>query len=159
MLIQVDGKIIVNADYVDNGLTQPFNNSVLARCNPVGTLDSTFGSVAPGITVNSGLAGASGEAIALQGDGKIVAVGTATGASQSGPEIIRYTADSPISDPNQRFLTQVYLDLLQRRSIQADLLPGAAPSLQGRHAPRLWPTLRTALSTTYWKSSIFMAYC
>jgi len=114
VLIQVDGKIIVDADYVDNGLTQPFNNSVLARCNPVGTLDSTFGSVAPGITVNSGLAGASGEAIALQGDGKIVAVGTATGASQSGPEIIRYTADSPISDPNQRFLTQVYLDLLQR---------------------------------------------
>jgi len=114
VLIQVDGKIVVDTDYIDTALTQPFNNSLLVRCNPNGTLDSTFGSVAPGVTVNNGLAGASGGAIAMQSDGKIVAVGTATGASQSGPMMIRYTADSPISDPNQRFLTQVYLDLLQR---------------------------------------------
>src|SRR5262249_23012791 len=49
---------------------------------------------------------------ALQADGKIVAAGT--GGFQAGFSVVRYTADAAITDLNTHFVTQVYLDLLQR---------------------------------------------
>src|SRR5262249_22662569 len=54
---------------------------------------------------------------ALQADGKIVVVGGASnpmGGAGGAIYVARFTADPPISDANQRFLSQVYLDLLQR---------------------------------------------
>jgi len=112
VLIQGDGKILVDGNFVYTGFTQSFHVFLLARCNPNGTLDPTFGNSGPGVTTSESDQGGD---IALQSDGKIVSVDVLTYVgSQPMPSVDRLTADPPISDPNQRFLAQVYLDLLQR---------------------------------------------
>ena len=85
--------------------------SVLIRYNPNGSVDTTFG--VNGLVITS--SGSIVADLALQTDGKIVTVGSiVAGPGSTAFAITRYTADTAISDPNQRFLSQVYLDLLQR---------------------------------------------
>ncbi len=103
LLIQPDGKTITVRTNGDAG-----NNLQVIRTNPDGALDATFGT-GGATTTPIGFA----EGAALQPDGEIVAVSfssTSPGSILS----VRYTADPPIADANQRFLSQVYLDLLQR---------------------------------------------
>jgi uncharacterized delta-60 repeat protein len=117
VLIQSDGKIVAagSAAPAENG--QP--SFALVRYNPDGAVDTTFGNQNDGQTIipNTGGTGANGAA--LQADGKIIAVGTflvpnGAGGGVNAFDVTRFTADPPISDPDQRFLSQVYLDLLQR---------------------------------------------
>ncbi|HWX39880.1 MAG TPA: delta-60 repeat domain-containing protein, partial [Blastocatellia bacterium] len=81
--IQTDGKIVAGGETDHNGRTM---DAALARYNPDGSLDATFGSGGKVITANTqGL-----DVIAIQSDGKIVA------ASQR--ELLRYTTDGSL-DP------------------------------------------------------------
>jgi hypothetical protein len=52
--------------------------------------------------------------VALQADGRIVVAGTADVLQIPGVGVARFLNDSPITDANQRFVTHVYLDLLER---------------------------------------------
>jgi uncharacterized delta-60 repeat protein len=82
--IQTDGKIVAGGETDHNGRTM---DAALARYNPDGSLDATFGSGGKVITANTqGL-----DVIAIQSDGKIVA------ASQR--ELLRYTTDGSL-DPS-----------------------------------------------------------
>jgi uncharacterized delta-60 repeat protein len=79
--IQADGKIAAGGETDHNGRTM---DAALARYNPDGSLDATFGSGGKVITTNTlGL-----DVIAIQSDGKIVA------ASQR--ELLRYTTDGSL---------------------------------------------------------------
>jgi uncharacterized delta-60 repeat protein len=103
--VQSDGRIVV-AGEVSDGFG-------LIRLNPNGSVDTTFGDDGYVITqFGSDLAPATD--LALQPDGKILVVGENLSGNPPPGLLVRYTADPPITDPNQRFLTQVYLDLLQR---------------------------------------------
>ncbi len=106
VLVQPDDKIVAVGNVVGAAGRTFFG---LVRYDPNGTLDASFGS-SPGQTLTLGN-GANGAA--LRTDGRIVAVG---GQIAGDFFLVQsYTADPPISDANQRFLTQVYLDLLQRQ--------------------------------------------
>jgi hypothetical protein len=66
------------------------------------------------VTTAFGATQATANSVALQPDGKIVAAGfTQTGSNRTFA-VARYLGDTPIADPNQRFLNHVYLDLLGR---------------------------------------------
>jgi uncharacterized delta-60 repeat protein len=75
LAIQADGKVVVvgqssNADFV--------GKFAVARYNPNGTLDTTFGSGGI-ITTEFGPGGSDASSVALQSDGKIVVAGGANG--------------------------------------------------------------------------------
>ena len=72
MAIQDDGKIVVVGDAVDS--FTPASAFALARYNPNGSLDTSFSGDGKQTTSFADYAGAN--AVALQGDGKIVAVGS-----------------------------------------------------------------------------------
>jgi uncharacterized delta-60 repeat protein len=73
MILQPDGKIIL----VGNGFTQPNSDAVIVRLNSNGTLDTTFNGSGKLITpIGAGAASDFFSAVALQADGKIIAVGT-----------------------------------------------------------------------------------
>jgi hypothetical protein len=101
VLVQPDGRIVSVSD-------------ILARFNPNGTPDSTFGSDGvsrTGLYTTTGL---------LQPDGKIVVSGTVTTLLPP-PQLLtmswfagRYLGDTPAPTASERFVAQVYLDLLQR---------------------------------------------
>ena len=68
MALQGDGKIVAVG-----AAARPRNDFALARYNPNGSLDTSFSGDGKQTTDFGGSDGASG--VALQGDGKIVAVG------------------------------------------------------------------------------------
>src|SRR5206468_4763528 len=69
---QADGKLVV-VGTARFGFQDLF---ALARYNPDGTLDNTFGAAGIGeVLSNFGIGGAAAEAVGLQSDGKIVVVG------------------------------------------------------------------------------------
>src|SRR5207244_2126731 len=89
--VQSDGKIVV-AGFDDIGPTYDF---VLARYNPDGALDLTFGT---GGIVSSPFSGGDNwaNAVAIQPDGKIVVVGYAEGSSEGDFAIARYDSGTPV---------------------------------------------------------------
>jgi uncharacterized delta-60 repeat protein len=87
--IQADGKIVVVGD---SGLPDP--NVVLARLNPDGTLDSTFG--AGGVASFDVNDSDYGYAVAIQTDGKIVVVGETSIASDRYALVLRCNSDGTL---------------------------------------------------------------
>lgn len=90
LAIQADGKIVVAGEAFTGALTFDF---ALARYNPNGTLDVSFG--AAGKVVTDTNAGA--RALAIQADGKLVAAGALAaeqeGAMSTGFALVRYNPD------------------------------------------------------------------
>jgi uncharacterized delta-60 repeat protein len=90
--IQGDGKIVVVGSA---GATSTSQDFAVARYNPNGTLDTSFSGDG---TQTTDLGGSDGAAdVALQGDGKIVAVGEAEpGTSGDDFSLVRYKADGSL---------------------------------------------------------------
>jgi uncharacterized delta-60 repeat protein len=93
LLVQTDNKIIVAG------------TDGLERFDPNGNLDPSFGT-------GGKLATNLGASLALQSDGRIIASGSVTQGPALG--VVRFLGDAPIADNNQRFVTHLYLDLLER---------------------------------------------
>ena len=89
--IQLDGKLVVGG-YSNNGTSDDF---AIARYNTNGTLDAAFGS---GGIVTTSFGGGTDHvhAIAIQGDGKIVAAGYATSSLQTDFALSRYNANGTL---------------------------------------------------------------
>ena len=87
MALQSDGKIVV----VGGGDTGGFE---LARYNPNGSLDSTFSGDGKQTTGFSGLAEANG--VAVQADGKIIAVGSVSGSDAGDFALARYNPNGSL---------------------------------------------------------------
>jgi uncharacterized delta-60 repeat protein len=92
VILQPDGKIVVVGDSDPPGTTNDF---ALVRYNPNGTLDPTFGNngkVRTNFTVPPFNSSQSDQAtaVALQKDGKIVAVGATYGAEGTALAVARY---------------------------------------------------------------------
>jgi uncharacterized delta-60 repeat protein len=96
--LQGDGKIVAAgtiASY-DSEIGQGAAAFALARYNPDGSLHATFGTGGQVWTAFGGtLTAAAASSIALQGDGKIVAAGSTTTASQTAFALARYLGASP----------------------------------------------------------------
>jgi uncharacterized delta-60 repeat protein len=106
VVVQSDGKIIVaGTARVNLSMTSFF---AIARYNPAGSLDSTFGTGGK-IMTDFGDHFDEAHAVVLQPDGRIVAAGLIA----SGFGVARYLSDN-VSTPNQRFVQQLYWDLLRR---------------------------------------------
>lgn len=86
-VIQADGKIVVAGSAAISG----FTDSVVARLNADGTLDSGFGSSGFAIVSKSG--NDSFYTVAVQTDGKIIAAGT---WSASGSMVVRFNTDGSL---------------------------------------------------------------
>ena len=97
LALQPDGKIVVAGTSVCNDLSQ--NVFALARYNPDGSLDATFGAGGKVLTHFGTRYVASAEAIALQPDGKLVVAGTAR-VKKAGPPmeiaLARYHPDGSL---------------------------------------------------------------
>jgi uncharacterized delta-60 repeat protein len=78
LAIQVDGKIVASGATVGNDVNVSYDFAVL-RYNTTGSLDTTFNGTGKVITAFGGAEGSTG--VAVQGDGKIVAVGRTNYAS------------------------------------------------------------------------------
>jgi uncharacterized delta-60 repeat protein len=104
LAVQSDGKILVAG--------VPDGTFAVTRLYGDGSHDARFG--VAGTAMISGLASPNGaRGIALQPDGQIVVAGTSNGDFA----VVRYIGgpSQPLSGtPNQRFVTQLYLDLLVR---------------------------------------------
>jgi uncharacterized delta-60 repeat protein len=91
LAIQPDGKIVVAGSVSGSssflrGLT-PGDELAVARYNPDGTLDTTFGT--GGVVASAfGLRAAQGSAVVLQRDGKIVVAGAGQATASTPPEVI-----------------------------------------------------------------------
>jgi uncharacterized delta-60 repeat protein len=110
LAIQSDGRILVTG--YTNGTS---GSGGLARYMPNGTLDSGFGIDGSASGFPSGL----GSGLALQPDGNILVTGSFVSADSSSADlaIARYLGGpSPVvtGTLNQRFVQQIYLDVLQR---------------------------------------------
>jgi uncharacterized delta-60 repeat protein len=92
--IQGDGKIVAAGSFHAGG---PYDFA-LARYNANGSLDTSFGSGGKVVTDVCGCYQAL-NALAIQGDGKIVAAGVALASSQGSFTLARYSADG-ILDPS-----------------------------------------------------------
>jgi uncharacterized delta-60 repeat protein len=86
--VQGDGKIVA----AGGARTATFG---LARYNPDGSLDTTFGTGGT-VTTAIGTTHDVAYAIALQGDGKILAAGVAETATQKAFELVRYNPDGSL---------------------------------------------------------------
>ena len=121
VVIQADGRI------VEAGTVQAADGDfALARLNPNGSLDTTFGSGGKTAT-DFGPLNELGNRVGLQADGKVVVVGGATGPFA----VARYTAGDSVGDNNQRFISQAYLDLLGRSVDATGLASWTAALTQG----------------------------
>ncbi len=102
MQVQPDGKIVVGGRIKgDDPDGNPYTVSFfLARYHPNGTLDASFGTngkiVAPTSLFGNPGDGLVGEDIALQSDGKILAVGIAVGIFNGGFAVNRYNSDGTL---------------------------------------------------------------
>ncbi|MBN1496668.1 MAG: Ig-like domain-containing protein [Spirochaetes bacterium] len=81
MALQTDGKIVVAGDVYNSSTSDYF---ALARYNADGTLDTTFGGGDGIVTTSMGGLCGGARGVAIQSDGRIVAVGQAVGATTSG---------------------------------------------------------------------------
>jgi uncharacterized delta-60 repeat protein len=105
--VQADGRYVVVGGSDNVGTSS--STFALARYNPNGSLDTTFG--AAGKVTTTFTAGSStADGVVVQTDGRIIAAGQAG----SNFALARYTADTPLPTANQRFVAQAYLDLLGR---------------------------------------------
>jgi uncharacterized delta-60 repeat protein len=87
---QADGKLVA-VGTARFGFQDMF---ALARYNPDGTLDTSFGLVGNGeVLSNFGVGGAVAEGVALQSDGKIVVVGRVALGGKSFFAVVRYNTD------------------------------------------------------------------
>jgi uncharacterized delta-60 repeat protein len=101
MVLQIDGKIVLaGAANLTTGSTGDFG---LARYNPNGSLDSTFGAGGKIIT-DFDLNVDSAKGVALQSDNKIVAAGVTQHFSGSDFALVRYLATAQPSDVAGRIL-------------------------------------------------------
>lgn len=80
MAIQADGKIVV----VGSTLTDSFTDFAIARFNPDGSLDTTFGGGDGIFTFDFAGGNDDAHAVAIQADGKIVVAGNARNAAEFG---------------------------------------------------------------------------
>jgi uncharacterized delta-60 repeat protein len=115
--IQLDGKIVVAGSRSDG--PQELD---LARYRPDGTLDPTF--IGDGKVIDSRL---TGDDVAIQGDGKVIVVGSAFSVEHNGEDVavVRYNSDGTIDSSfgtNGEVLTDYQLDddFANGVSIQAD---------------------------------------
>jgi len=121
MTIQTDGKILV-AGY--SGWGSNNNEFAVARYNIDGTLDSTFGT--NGIVLTQiGIDDASGNAIALQTDGKIIIAGYAVGVFHYDFALVRYNQNGTLDTifgTNGKTITSLGLvdDVINAIFIQPD---------------------------------------
>ena len=94
LVVQSDGKIVVGGDARETGGDGQF---ALARFDTTGVLDTTFDGDGKVITIFPGSGGSAIFAIKVQGDGKIVAAGTAGFASTFGDfAAVRYNTDGSL---------------------------------------------------------------
>jgi uncharacterized delta-60 repeat protein len=109
-VVQPDNKIVL-ARKVSGPSGFSFN---VERFDPNGNLDASFGAGGQvTVDVGSGLSYA-GPVVRLQGDGRIVVAGNVTIGQTQELELLRFLGDNPITDNNRRFVTHLYLDLLER---------------------------------------------
>ncbi|MGE5776489.1 MAG: hypothetical protein ACM33V_09725 [Chloroflexota bacterium] len=87
--LQADGKIVIAGTMTD--LNNESRNLAVARYTSDGLLDTTFGGSGI-VTADFGL-NESGNALAIQNDGKIVVAGHSWGGAPSGFLLVRYTSD------------------------------------------------------------------
>ncbi|WP_181248474.1 T9SS type A sorting domain-containing protein [Flavobacterium magnum] len=118
--LQQDGKIIV-AGYYDNGANYDF---AIARYNTDGSLDSSFGT---GGIVTTAFAASDDflHGIAIQGDGKIVAVGSTNNGTNNDFAVVRYNTDGTLDSTfgiNGKVITTFgsYSEAAMCVAIQAD---------------------------------------
>jgi uncharacterized delta-60 repeat protein len=88
--VQPDGKIVLAGSSKDRFLDRGFSDFAVARYDPNGSLDRSFGTDGT-VTTSIGEAGAGASALALQPDGRIVVGGSSSG----GFTLARYAASSP----------------------------------------------------------------
>lgn len=100
--IQPDGKIVVagtDATVVVAGTEATGGSFAVARYNPDGSPDSSFGGGDGKVTTNIGYSNEDASAILLQPDGKIVAVGTTwdgSGSQWGHFSLVRYNSDGSL---------------------------------------------------------------
>ena len=88
--LQGDGKIVAAGQTASDLSLEP--TFALARYNPDGSLDATFGTGGTA-TTTFGTMGGDAHAVALQRDGKIIAAGNTSAGSQYVFALARYNAD------------------------------------------------------------------
>jgi uncharacterized delta-60 repeat protein len=130
--LQVDGKLVI-AGTATRADRSEFNQVLgLARFNPDGSLDGTYGNGGIVITVMPATLFHQQSAamdVAVQGDGNIMAVGAVTGQATTSPGTMVISAHSVVArylavdtrPPSQRFVASVYEDLLGRPAEAAGL--------------------------------------
>jgi phospholipase C len=94
LALQGDGKIVA-AGSTQTATQPPVHTFALARYNPNGSLDATFGTGGR-VTTAFGTSGSSANAIALQTDGKIVAAGDTDTGTQGAFALARYNSDGSL---------------------------------------------------------------
>jgi uncharacterized delta-60 repeat protein len=107
IVVQPDGRIVAAGS---SG-----SQIAVARYNPNGSLDTTYGTGGRVLTSVGSIDIPSG--VIVQPDSKIVVTSSSTVSSPSAHVVIavvRYLGDDRTGTQNQRFVAQVYLDLLQR---------------------------------------------
>ena len=118
--IQTDGKIVVAGTYsYSSG-----NDFMIVRYNSDGILDNTFG-LNGIVTTEVGSSGNFAQALAIQGDGKIVVAGYSSNGSNNDFALVRYTPDGTIDSTfgsNGKIITPIgtYHDHIIDVVIQSD---------------------------------------
>jgi hypothetical protein len=131
--VQPDGRLLLAGSVGWSHSVLQGSSPYLARYNPDGTPDTTFGSngsttigVSPPTNPSTN-SSSDASAVVLQADGKIVFVGVDSSSDVFGGPYkalfltTRLLGDTPSGDANQRLVSQVYLDLLQRPADPAGL--------------------------------------
>jgi uncharacterized delta-60 repeat protein len=156
LAVQRDGRIVVAGSAATNG-----GDFLLERYNADGSKDSSFGN---GGQVATNFAGGADAATGLleQPDGKLVAVGSAVNAAALKKfALARYLGDdagrNQGGSPNAAFVTQVYLDLLQRSPDPGGLAHWTG-LLEGGQASRQQVVQAIANSPEYHQNEIEFAY-
>jgi uncharacterized delta-60 repeat protein len=129
VLIQPDGRIVISCISVNpftgtQGIE--FASIDLERMNPNGSLDPTFGNGGMGGALITGSSGSlisthSVAAATLQQDGDIVVVGQWATKTTNDFLTTRFLGDTSSGTVHQQFVSQVYLDLLERPADAAGL--------------------------------------
>jgi uncharacterized delta-60 repeat protein len=102
LMVDASGRIIVSGTTPNGGA--PY----VDRFNPNGSVDLSFGTAgsAPSPTIPADLA--------LQADGKILLTSSSGTTSGTSGIVARLLTNDPLPTANQRFVAQLYLDLLER---------------------------------------------